>query len=104
MDHVVENESKQDVALVISIFEAVIIAIKKVFSHITTIFLQSDNASCYQNCSIDAHSIPSFAHCLCIRRYIHTETQDGKSALDAHFTRSTQVVYEHCKAGKNCAI
>jgi hypothetical protein len=105
MDHVVENESKQDVTSVISILEAVVIAIKKLFPHITTVFLQSDNASCYQN-TVLLMLIPylGFAHSLCIRRYIHTETQDGKSVLDAHFARSTQVVYEHCKAGKNCSI
>ncbi|KAI9560512.1 hypothetical protein GHT06_011445 [Daphnia sinensis] len=99
MDHVVENESKQDVTSVISILEAMIIAIKKLFPHITTIFLQSDNASCYQN-TVLLMLIPYLgcAHSLYIRRFIHTETQDGKSVLDAHFARSTQVVYEHCKA------
>lgn len=49
MDRVVENESKQDITSVISILEAVIIGLKKLFPRLTTIYLQSDNASCYQN-------------------------------------------------------
>lgn len=33
----------------------------------------------------------SQAHGIEIVRFIHTETQDGKSVLDAHFARSMQV-------------
>ena len=100
MDHVVENESKQDITSVISILEAVIIGLKKMFPRLTTIYLQSDNASCYQNTML-LLLIPylAFTYSLCIRRYIHTETQDGKSVLDAHFARCTQKVYEYCKEG-----
>ncbi|EFX81178.1 hypothetical protein DAPPUDRAFT_102749 [Daphnia pulex] len=105
MDHVVENESKQDITSVISILEAVIIGLKKLFPRLTTIYLQSDNASCYQNTMLLV-LIPylAFTYSLCIRRCIHTETQDGKSVLDAHFARCTQKVYEYCKedSGKGC--
>lgn len=100
MDHVVKNESKQDITSVISILEAVIIGLKKLFPRLTTIYLQSDNASCYQNTMLFV-LIPylAFTYSLCIRRYIHTETQDGKSVLDAHFARCTQKKYEYCKEG-----
>jgi hypothetical protein len=29
---------------------------------------------------------------------MHAESQDGKYALDTHFARNTQVVYDYCKA------
>ena len=35
-------------------------------------------------------------------RFIHTETQDGKSVLDAHFAHSMQVVLSWCKEKHNC--
>jgi hypothetical protein len=100
MDHIVENENKQDVLSVVSILEAVIIGIKKWFPHLTTVVLQSDNASCYQSAALLIMiQYLAYAHSISIRRFIHTETQDGKSVLDAHFARSTQVVYDYCKAG-----
>lgn len=76
MDRVVENESKQDITSVISILEAVIIGLKKLFPRLTTIYLQSDNASCYQNTML-LLLIPylAFTYSLCIRQYIHTKTK-----------------------------
>ena len=35
----------------------------------------------------------SMAYGIEITRFIHTETQDGKSVLDAHFARAMQVIY-----------
>lgn len=76
MDRVVENESKQDITSVISILETVIIGLKKLFPRLTTIYLQSDNASCYQNTML-LLLIPylAFTYSLCIRQYIHTKTK-----------------------------
>ncbi len=98
MDHIVENESKQDITSVISILEAAIIGLQKIFPHLTTIYLLSDNMSCYQNTTFLV-LIPylAFYYSICIRRYIHTETEDGKSVLDAYYARCTQKVYEYCK-------
>jgi hypothetical protein len=44
----------------------------------------------------------SAVHGIQITRFIHTETQDGKSVLDAHFTRSMQVLIAWLKEGNNC--
>ena len=46
--------------------------------------LVSDNAGCYQN-SMLLLLVPylSYAHGIRVSRIIHTETQDGKSVLDA---------------------
>lgn len=66
----------------------------------TNVVLQSDNASCYQSAALLIMiQYLVYAHSICIRRVIHTETQDDISVLDAHFARSTQVVYDYCKAG-----
>ena len=40
-----------------------------------------------------------YPHSILIWQFRHAESQDGKYALDAHFARSTQVVYDYCKAG-----
>ena len=89
LDHIVDNENKQDKLAVISILEAVILAIKKHLPNIDQIILQSDNAGCYQK--------TMYAHGIEISRLIHTETQDGKSVLDAHFARSMQRIISWCK-------
>jgi hypothetical protein len=104
MDHVVKNESKQDITSVISILEAVIIGLQIIFSHLTMMHPQSDNASCYQNITL-LLLIPylAFNYSLCIRLYIHTETQEGKSVLD-HFASCTQKVYGYCKEGNYLSI
>ena len=91
LDHIVDNENKQDKLAVISILEAVILAIKKHLPNIDQIILQSDNAGCYQK--------TMYAHGIEISRLIHTETQDGKSVLDAHFARSMQHIISLCKEG-----
>ncbi len=101
LDHIVDNENKQDKLAVISILEAVILAIRKHLPNIDQIILQSDNAGCYQNTMLML-LIPylSYAHGIEISRIIHTETQDGKSVLDAHFARSMQrIIISWCKEG-----
>ena len=87
LDHIVDNENKQDKLAVISILEAVILAIRKHLPNIDQIILQSDNAGCYQT------------YPMLMSRIIHTETQDGKSVLDAHFARSMQHIISLCKEG-----
>ena len=68
--------------------ELVIVAIYHELPFIQEIGLQSDNANCYQNQFLH-FGIALFNLKFCgrifIRYYIHTETQDGKSSLDAHF-------------------
>ena len=100
LDHIVDNENKQDKLAIISILEAVILAIRKHLPNIDQIILQSDNVGCYQNTML-MFLIPylSYAHGIEISRIIHTETQDGKSVLDAHFARSMQHIISLCKEG-----
>jgi hypothetical protein len=100
LDHMVDNENKQDKFAVFSIVEAIILAIKKKMPYIEKITFQSDNAGCYQNTMLML-LLPclSYANGIEISRLIHTETQDGKSVLDAHFARSMQLITSWCKEG-----
>jgi hypothetical protein len=41
-------------------------------------------------------------HGIAISRFIHSETQDGKSMLDAHFARSNQAIRFHVNEGNDC--
>ena len=41
----------------------------------------------------------AYAHGIRISRILHTETQDGKSVLDAHFARATQLIMGWVRAG-----
>ena len=101
VDQIISNENKQDRSAVFSILEALLLVIKKHLPFIEIIYLLSDNAACYQNTMI-LHVLPylAYAHELQISRFIHTETQDGKSVLDAHFATSTQKIYSYCKEGR----
>lgn len=103
LDQICGNDSKQDKFAVVSLLESILIAIKRQHPHIKKIILQSDNAGCYQNVS-HFYMIPylSYVHGIEIVRFIHSETQDGKSVLDAHFARSMQAIYAWCKEGNNC--
>ena len=85
---------------VLVILEAIFMYIRKILPHLNTACLQSDKASPYQNSSI-LFMIPrlSYVHGICIRRFFHTETQDGKSVLKAHFARAFQAVLTYCKEG-----
>ena len=47
-DHILHDDSTQDSDAVLSIFEALLFRLKNNHSHITNIWIQSDNASCYQ--------------------------------------------------------
>jgi ABC-type uncharacterized transport system YnjBCD permease subunit len=94
--HIVDNENKRDKLAVFSII--VIMAMKNLLPDTEKIIFQSDNAGCYQN-TILMLLLPylSYAHGIEIARLIHTETQDGKSVLDAHFAWSMQGIISWCK-------
>lgn len=77
------------------------LALKDKLPQLTNVMLVSDNAGCYQN-SMLLLLVPylSYAHGIRVSRIIHTETQDGKSVLDAHFARATQAIMDWVRAGK----
>lgn len=91
-DHISTGDTKQDRESTISMIEAVLLRLSKDLRDVKKIVFISDNATCYQNTLIPL-LLPflSFVYKVEITRYLHTETQDGKSTLDAHFARAMQV-------------
>ena len=87
-DQILEGSNKQDGSCAFSMLELVLIAIMDELPFITEIGLQSDNANCYQNKFVTfgiALLNLKYHRKMYIKYFIHTETQDGKSSLDAHF-------------------
>ena len=81
--------------------EAIILGMKKYLPEFNKVTLLSENAGCYQNTLLMLQILLlSYAHGIQISRFLHTETQDGKSVLDAHFARSMQVITSLCKEGR----
>ena len=87
-DQILQSSNKQDASCALSMLELVIVAINHELPFIQEIGLQSDNANCYQNQFLHfGIALLNLKFCgrIFIHYYIHTETQDGKSSLDAHF-------------------
>ena len=88
IDQVLKDGAKQDSMTVISLLESALQVIYNEFPFINEVILQSDNASTYQN-----HNVLIGIHLLNIKffkkvfvsEYLHSETQDGKTILDAHY-------------------
>lgn len=85
-DHFIQGDTQQDVTAVASILEAGIMRLKKDLPNVTEIILLSDNAACYQNLTLPV-TLPFVAKAneVSLLKFIHTETQDGKLLVDAHF-------------------
>jgi len=102
-DHFSKSDTKQDREAVISVLEAVLMRLRKDVPTIKYITLLSDNATCYQNWFLPLIApYLSVVHGITIKRIIHTDTQDGKSVLDAHFARAMQHIIQWVKDGNNC--
>ena len=77
-------------------------AIKRHLPHVTKINIQSDNAKCYSNGAlVFCLYLLCQTHKLELLSYIHTETQDGKGSIDAHFAVSMNHVLQHLHMGSN---
>ena len=88
IDQIMENSNKQDGMTVISLIEAALVTIIDQLSFIDEIVLQSDNALTYQNPQVlfGIQLLNAKYHKnLFISEFTHSETQDGKTILDAHF-------------------
>ena len=89
LDQIMADSNKQDCLCVFSMLDAALQQIKINLPFITELILQSDNANCYQNnfivCSIGLLNACHEKRGLRVIQFVHTETQDGKTVLDAHF-------------------
>ena len=82
------NIREQDGMMVISLLEAALMAINNQLPFINEIILQSVNAMPYQNTQVlfGIHLLNmKYQINIYISDFTHSETQDGKTLLDAHF-------------------
>ena len=88
IDQVLKDGAKQDSMTVISLIESALQVVYNEFPFINELILQSDNASNYQNHNVllGIHLLNiKFFNKIFISEYLHSETQDGKTILDAHY-------------------
>jgi len=88
IDQILESSNKQDGMMVISLLEAALVAINDQLPFIDEIILQSDNAMSYQNPQVlfGVHLLNvKYQNNIYVGEFTHSETQDGKTLLDAHF-------------------
>ena len=83
-----DGDNKQDAAATASMIDALLDLISQDsrFQMVSEVIIQSDNAKCYQ--SNDFRVLIMLINSksrVKVRRHVFTETQDGKSSLDAHF-------------------
>ena len=99
IDQILEGENKQDALAVASMVEACLQNIHAAFPTIKSVSVQSDNAACYQSKELTLLlALLNHTHCpIKISTIIHTETQDGKCDIDAHFARAMAFLINYMK-------
>ena len=101
LDQILEGDNKQDGLGVLSMVEAMLVHIKEELPFITDIILQSDNAGCYHVKELlFGMLVLGIHHGLQISRMIHTETQDGKGLIDAHFAQGSHQIHRYVATTK----
>ena len=104
-DQILEGSNKQDGLAVISMLEAFLTQLKEELPHIKTVILQTDNAGCYQSKELLLLlAILNGCNTIKVTRYIHTETQDGKGLIDAHFAKGTAHLVKFMKTSQQNKI
>ena len=97
------GDQTQDYWLVLSNLELVLYQLKRDFPHIKRVILQTDNANCYQSKKllVGVYALNKVGDRPYICRIIHTETQDGKCSIDAHFVIAMRHVVRYVNSGNN---
>ena len=93
IDQILEDGNKQDGLVVISLIESAVAAINDQLPFISSVIIQSDNANQYQNpyLVLGIHLINiNKKGKIFVSQFIHSETQDGKTILDAHFATTNR--------------
>ena len=93
LDQILDDTNKQDGVAVVALLEVAITAFISELPFIKEAIITSDNATCYQNHLVTfmmAVYNKKIAGKFYISAFMHTETQDGKSLLDAHFATSNR--------------
>ena len=107
LDQILSDGNKQDAYCVMSLLDAALAQISHDCPFISSVVVQSDNARCYENhflilgmCILNDLYHPD----IFISSFIHTETQDGKTLLDAHFARCMRFLSHFMKTWKQNKI
>ena len=102
LDQILNGDNEQNGLSVAAMIEAMIVQIGAEVKDITEVWLQSDNAACYHvKHMLFSISLMNMKHKVQITRFIHTETQDGKGLVDAHFARGTWHIKRFVKTKKD---
>lgn len=103
-DHICNGDNKQDKEAVVALVEAFLLSLHREVPQITRLTFQSDNASSYQSAYVGLMlPVLGAAHGFYVARYVHSDTQDGKSMLDAHFATAARKVKAWVHQGNDCA-
>ena len=96
LNQLLSDSNKQDSLSVFSLLDAAMSQIHEELPFITELILQTDNAKSYSNnfllCAISLLNVVHEHNSLSIIEFVHTETQDGKTILDAFFARCMKFV------------
>ena len=96
LNQLLSDSNKQDSLSVFSLLDAAMSQIHQELPFITELVLQTDNAKSYSNnfllCAISLLNVLNKHNSLCIVEFVHTETQDGKTILDAFLARCMKFV------------
>ncbi|KAJ8908052.1 hypothetical protein NDN08_008149 [Rhodosorus marinus] len=101
-DHISSGATKQDWRTVLCNCEAILSRLHKDFPTVTEVSMYSDNAPCYRKpellflLSIVAQSIG-----LELVQLVHSQSEDERSLLEAHFSQSMSHVLSYLRTGNN---
>lgn len=99
-NHISSGDSKQDWMSTLSIFEGILIQLQKDFPSRTKLYVQYDNAKCYQNGRLLMGILLVCKKCnITLKTFVHTETQYGKGSIDGHFEVGMRLVNLYVNMG-----
>ena len=107
IDQIVERSSKQDCLSVIALLEATIVATITNLQNIKEAIICSDNAGCYTSKSLVLMMLlmnAKYRGDFFFSRLIHSETQDGKGAVDRHFAVAMRHIRNYMRNSKQNRI
>ena len=107
LDQILSETNMQNALTVVALLETGISTIISELPYIKEAVITSDNATCYQNHFLTfmmAVYNKRFSGQFFIKSFLHTETQDGKSLLDAHFATSNRHLLNFMKTWRTNRI
>ena len=103
-DQISSGDAKKMFFAVASICDAIFRRLSLDLPTVRNVHVLSDNAKCYQNnvLPVILHFIVASHGSLRLSPFVHTETQDGRSLVDAHFAIAMKYINSFvCNYGQN---